>query len=310
MAQMKIGIVSGAVYCIPLLQALVNSHTQVSVFSDACAAEQDLSVVRHFCAPGMVPFQEGDPGLFYFWLEEEKPDLVFIMGFKHLIDLNRIPAQLKQHLYNIHFGALPAYRGPSPVFWQIKNGSSSLTVTIHLLSEQYDAGDIIWSKEMKREPHLSYGTAHLLLSQVVVEGVGFIMQQMFQKKSLSVRSQNNKKSYYHKRPERKDVLIQWDNMAAAEVVNLILACNPWNKGAIASFNQMELKILDAEVMGNTAAALNVEEAGLIINHHHGLQVACKDKMIINITMLNLNDTFIPARHAALFGFIQGQFFGS
>ncbi|WP_158797037.1 methionyl-tRNA formyltransferase [Pedobacter sp. L105] len=306
---MKIGIVSGAAYCIPLLQALVNGHLQASVFTDACSGAEDLMVIRHFCNGSRIPLQEGNHELFHFWLREEQPDMVFIMGFKHLIDTARLPVKMREHVYNIHFGALPAYRGPNPVFWQIKNGSSSLTVTIHLLSEQFDAGGVIWSREMKRDPHLSYGTAHLVLSQVVVEGVGFIMQQVFQKKRLSIRSQDNNKSYYYKRPELKDVLIQWENMAAAEIVNLILACNPWNKGAITSFNGNELKILDAEIMENTATSLNLEEPGLIINHHHGLQVTCKDKMIINITMLNLNDTFIPARHAALFGFIQGQFFG-
>ena len=306
---MKIGIVSGAEYCIPLLQALVNSHMQASVFSDACSAGQDLTVIRQFCSGCKVPFQKGDPKLFYFWLEEEKPDLIFVMGFKHLIDLGRIPDQLKQHIYNIHFGALPAYRGPNPVFWQIKNGSVTLNATIHLLSEQFDEGDIIWSKEIKREAYLSYGTAHLLLSQVVIEGVGHVIQQTLQKNNIVGRSQDNKKSYYYKTPERKDVLIQWVSMSAMEIVNLILACNPWNKGAITSFNGRELKILDAEVMENTAIVLNLEEPGMIVNQHHGLHVACRDKMIINITMLNLNDTFIPARHAALFGFIQGEFFG-
>ena len=54
----------------------------------------------------------------------------------------------------------------------------------------------------------------------------------------------------------------------------------------------------------------LEKPGMIVNHHRGLQVTCKDKMIIAVSMLNMDGTFVPARHAAMFGFIQGQCFGS
>ena len=57
----------------------------------------------------------------------------------------RIPdAVLRQPRYgflNIHPSLLPAYRGPTPVFWQLRDGAET-GVTVHALDEGLDTGDI------------------------------------------------------------------------------------------------------------------------------------------------------------------------
>ncbi|HEY5603979.1 MAG TPA: formyltransferase family protein [Gammaproteobacteria bacterium] len=49
---------------------------------------------------------------------------------------------------NLHPSLLPAYRGPYPVFWQLRNGEIKTGVTLHLLSDEIDAGDIILQTEV------------------------------------------------------------------------------------------------------------------------------------------------------------------
>jgi methionyl-tRNA formyltransferase len=44
---------------------------------------------------------------------------------------------------NIHSGRLPAYRGMMPTFWQMLQGESDVTVTIHRMVERLDAGAIL-----------------------------------------------------------------------------------------------------------------------------------------------------------------------
>jgi methionyl-tRNA formyltransferase len=44
---------------------------------------------------------------------------------------------------NVHFGRLPRYRGLMPVFHALLNGDSSFGVTVHLMDEKLDNGDII-----------------------------------------------------------------------------------------------------------------------------------------------------------------------
>lgn len=47
---------------------------------------------------------------------------------------------------NIHPSLLPKYRGSNPIFWQIRRGENQTGVTLHEVSEQLDAGDILARK--------------------------------------------------------------------------------------------------------------------------------------------------------------------
>jgi methionyl-tRNA formyltransferase len=57
----------------------------------------------------------------------------------------RIPAAVlrlpRLGFLNLHPSLLPAYRGPSPLFWQLRDGAPT-GVTIHYLDETLDTGDI------------------------------------------------------------------------------------------------------------------------------------------------------------------------
>ena len=44
---------------------------------------------------------------------------------------------------NVHFGMLPRYRGLLPIFHAIMNGEPSFGVTVHLMDEKLDNGDIV-----------------------------------------------------------------------------------------------------------------------------------------------------------------------
>ena len=57
----------------------------------------------------------------------------------------RLPAAIllvpKYGFLNLHPSLLPAYRGPVPVFWQLRDGAES-GVTVHYMDEGLDTGDI------------------------------------------------------------------------------------------------------------------------------------------------------------------------
>ncbi len=44
---------------------------------------------------------------------------------------------------NLHPSLLPAYRGPAPGFWVLRNGERVTGATVHLMNERFDAGDIL-----------------------------------------------------------------------------------------------------------------------------------------------------------------------
>jgi methionyl-tRNA formyltransferase len=67
-----------------------------------------------------------------------------------IVSLNT-PQKLKKPLLalpkhgciNVHFGMLPRYRGILPIFHALMNEESSFGVTVHMMDEQLDNGDII-----------------------------------------------------------------------------------------------------------------------------------------------------------------------
>lgn len=58
----------------------------------------------------------------------------------------RIPASLlalpRYGFLNLHPSLLPAYRGPAPLFWQLRNGEPHSGVTVHWMDATLDTGDI------------------------------------------------------------------------------------------------------------------------------------------------------------------------
>jgi hypothetical protein len=50
-------------------------------------------------------------------------------------------------MVNIHPGILPGNRGPCPYFWALAGGTGRTGVSMHLLTDEYDSGDILISAE-------------------------------------------------------------------------------------------------------------------------------------------------------------------
>ena len=53
---------------------------------------------------------------------------------------------------NLHSGRLPRYRGMMPTFWQMVNGEPSVTITVHEMAEELDAGAVLGTRTAPIEP--------------------------------------------------------------------------------------------------------------------------------------------------------------
>lgn len=69
-------------------------------------------------------------------------DLLVCYGFSWRLPRS-VLAIPRYGVVNIHCSMLPKYRGPAPVLWAIRNGDPHLGVTIHRMTEEFDAGPII-----------------------------------------------------------------------------------------------------------------------------------------------------------------------
>ena len=69
------------------------------------------------------------------------PDVVCVACFNKRIpaDLLKIP---RHGFLNIHPSLLPQFRGPAPLFWTFRAGMQETGVTVHLMDDGLDTGDI------------------------------------------------------------------------------------------------------------------------------------------------------------------------
>ena len=297
---MKIGIISGGDHFIQLAYTLASQGLQVCIFFSPTEDTIAQQKVQAFIHSTKLPMQtERDPDTdVYYWLETTRPEVVFVYGYRYLLDVKRfagVPA------FNIHSGPLPSFRGPSPVFWQLKTGQPTLGFTIHVLSEKFDAGQVVWTKSIPDQPHYHYGLVTQMCAQICIEGVWGILSAIQQRIPLPVINTENQPAKYHKRPQLQDVMINWEKMTPQEVCNLIRACNPWNKGAITVFNGHELKLMDG-----APTDLQTDLApGTILIKDDVMYITCAGGTTIRTNMLHLQDGYIPTYHAGMYGIRHG-----
>ncbi|OQP58006.1 methionyl-tRNA formyltransferase [Niastella populi] len=303
---MRTGIVSNSTICLPLLHYLLSAGRDIVVFS----AEQTVNekgTVAAFCAGAGIPctHEKSSGRLLYDWVNEQRPDVIFVIGYSEIIRLKRFDTFIPV-LYNVHFGHLPEYRGPNPVFWQLKNGSPSLAITIHCISERIDAGAIAWIKEYRNEPFFSFGYVHQLMSHYLVEGVEHLLALHRQNKAVAVEQQDEQQALYFSGPAAGDLCINWAAMNSVAICNLVKACNPWNNGAITSYNGIEVRIADAEpALPN---GLMPHTPGTILDTSTNFLISCINNEVLHIHTLMLNGVLMPGRFAAKYGFLKGRLF--
>ncbi len=62
--------------------------------------------------------------------------------------------------YNIHPSPLPAWRGPSPIFWQLRAGKPHIGVSLHAMTNCYDSGPLLGRCRFPARRPLSWSALH------------------------------------------------------------------------------------------------------------------------------------------------------
>jgi len=304
---MKIGIVSNsATLYMPLLSALSTYKAKAGLMlyvGSSTAPENNAPETIRYCnAVGIELTFEHDKTNLYAWLQQQ--DIVFFSGYSNIVKTQYLE-QVPYGAYNIHFGALPQFRGPSPVFWQLRNGGQEIGLAIHVLADQLDSGPVIWRQNIPNQPHYNYDNIHQLFGQLQIQGVLAVLNGINSGNKLPLIKQDENLAAYYPRPELKDVFINWQEMDAAEVMDIIKACTPWNIGAISLINGQELKILDASVgLANHYSY----PSGTIIVNKRTFAVMCKGERLLNINFFKMGNNYVPARFAGAYGLKSGQSF--
>lgn len=133
------------------------------------------------------------------------PDLIVSVFSKEIIP-KRIFEIPKLGTINIHPSFLPSYKGISPIFWCMVNNENHTGVTIHYITSQIDAGNIIAKKKIDIG---KYNTEHGLYLRLTEEGfrlfVEYFMNVTDKKNKIKSTIQTEEIQSYYSLPTKEAV---------------------------------------------------------------------------------------------------------
>jgi len=122
---------------------------------------------------------------------------------------------------NLHGSLLPAYRGRAPVNWVLVNGESRTGVTLHHMTPEADAGDIVAQEPIDIDPE---DTALSLYRRIVKVGVDLLLQwypRILDGTAPRVPQDPSRATVFgRRRPEDGRVRWEWP---AQRIVNMVRA---------------------------------------------------------------------------------------
>jgi methionyl-tRNA formyltransferase len=154
-----------------------------------------------------------------------RPDLICVACFPWRLPVSLLTLPPLGCL-NLHPSLLPANRGPQPLFWTFREGQRETGVTVHLMEERFDAGDILEQEAIAVPDGISYAELEQLCAArgalLLARAVHALCNGSAQR-----RPQDERRSSYHPAPGPEDLIVPAATWEARHVYNFICGIAPW-----------------------------------------------------------------------------------
>jgi len=129
-----------------------------------------------------------------------KPDYILFYGWSWIVSSNIIN---NYKCIMLHPSPLPKYRGGSPIQNQIINNEKQSMVTLFIMTDNLDDGDIIFQKEISFKGHLEE-----IFKNITKIGIELTMKML--KGNYNLSKQDNTQATYCKRrkPSESEITIE------------------------------------------------------------------------------------------------------
>lgn len=177
--------------------------------------------------------------------------------------------------YNLHPSALPAYRGPMPIFWQIKHGVHSSALCLHHATQEIDAGNLVIQQPLSIH---SLDTFSSLVLAIAGQAPTVAMQLLEMIAAIGHAPAGEAQCgalVPAPMPIATDVIVDWQAMTPTEIQNCARACNGFCGGATFYWRNIPLALLqvtpvDAPTHGTKPGTV------VMLAEPEGLVVAARD----------------------------------
>ena len=242
-------------------------------------------------------------------VSEKNITAAWLMTFSYVIPqslLNLLPGGF----INFHYGLLPQYRGVNPVLAQMINGEKHNGITIHIADEGIDTGPVVIQQKIAIEDRDTFGIQMYKLGLLGASMAMDLLHLCRLSPILPSVPQDESKAKYYKKPLAADLMIRWDSMSSQEVIRLINACNPWNKGAGAIIKNMVICLTDAELTPTSLTAKVTPGTIIALDEQAGLKIYCFDNKVIRVNVIYTPQGFFGGKRLLDYGIVTNDKFSS
>ncbi len=172
-----------------------------------------------------------------------KPDAIVVVAYGKILppEILNLP---KYGCINLHASLLPKYRGAAPIQWAIINGERVTGVSIMLLDEGMDTGNVIAREEVEVLEDDDTTSLSNMLSVVGAELMLKVLDRIEETGCVESTPQDHSQATYAPMLKKSDGLIPWE-LRTDQILCRIRGLQPWPT-AFSFLHGKMWKILKAE----------------------------------------------------------------
>lgn len=216
-------------------------------------------------------------------LKKFNPELIVCIAFGEILPDFFINYP-KYKSINIHFSILPKYRGAVPVQKAILDGEKETGISIIIMSQEMDKGDILKIFKEAILPDDTNISLRKRLVKISSDVIGDVLEEWVEGKIVPQKQDDSLASYcWQKDISKEKAQIQWESMDPEYIERMIRAFIPWPV-AWCIWNDKRLKIFEAQLIKKK----NNEKVGTLFISDSLLLFSTKKKdMCLSVNRLQI-----------------------
>jgi methionyl-tRNA formyltransferase len=241
------------------------------------AAKADSGLARELealCGAELIAAKNVNQADFVERIRALSPTLGIIGGYSEIFkaDLLGVP---KHGTLNLHGGALPGYRGGSPLNWQIINGESEAEICVIQADAGIDTGDVLATGAIPIMDQHTIADIHEQANELFPKLVLQVIRRLEAGEHQSVAQDFHGARYWHQRNDG-DGQIHWHRFTAREVFNLVRGITRPYPGAFCFADQQEVRVFATTIPEQVICGVPGRVMWL---QGQGPYVLCRDRAI-------------------------------
>ncbi len=229
-------------------------------------------------------------------IREYNFDVAILASYSEILSPEIIKT-LKNKIINIHPSLLPKYRGAEPIRWAIRKGETETGVSLMLITEKLDRGQILAHQSILISDSDNNETLQEKLINLSKEMLPETMEQV--KNGYKGIEQAQEKLFYARRLNKKDELIDWSK--SAEIVSRKIRSMSPKPGCYSIIHDTRVKLFDPKIIEDNKGSY---VSGQIISINKKIIVACGENLLSFSKVQREGKRIMDTKDFAVSGFVK------